>query len=231
MNDMTKRLSRREAILACAIGATGAAAAVSVSPFTAYAQDKYPESGVPATRVLIRRHESREVVVDKRQRLDWVPVAAGNGVATSLVSSATSAKVDDAAQIAVDFSLPSAAGIEALAIQDEIKEQDIEGIRARVSLAVSWGSDKSTIQIQKGTFSVTQIKPLYVYSNCFYGIMQKTHYLSEVFNGNSIVVETGWPSDPFNPEEDKWTCGGAVGGLITDLVGGEQYDFTVEIYL
>jgi len=69
-----------------------------------------------------------------------------------------------------------------------------------------------------------------IYSNAFYGVMQKEHYLSDMFNGKPLTVTTGWPSQPFNAEADQWTCGGAVGGLLTDLTNGEQQDFTVEIY-
>lgn len=103
-------------------------------------------------------------------------------------------------------------------------------VYARVAIGVNWGPDKSTIQIQRGTFEVSQSNPLVSYSNAFYGMMQKANYTSNTFNGKSLTIETGWPVDNFDAQVDAYTCGGAVGGEAMNFLTGEVFNFTFEIY-
>lgn len=115
---------------------------------------------------------------------------------------------------------------------EESKEfPDDFAIYAKITLGVYWGDDKSTIQLQRGTFEVSRSNPLISYSNTGYAMKQKTRHLQTMFNGNKTTVETGWPVDAFDSDLDKWTCGGAVGGMWTDLMTGETKGFNLEIYL
>jgi hypothetical protein len=114
--------------------------------------------------------------------------------------------------------------------EESVKESDGLEVYARVAIGVNWGPDKSTIQIQRGTFEVSQSNPLVSYSNAFYGMMQKANYTSNTFNGKSLTIETGWPVDNFDAQVDAYTCGGAVGGEAMNFLTGEVFNFTFEIY-
>lgn len=114
--------------------------------------------------------------------------------------------------------------------EEEISSEDLE-VNARVALGVLWGEDKNTIQIQRGTFSVTQKDPLVPFYNTSYAMMQKSHYMSDFFNGKEMTKETNWPIDPYNPSTDQHTCGGAVIGGGNNILTGEEFAFAVELYL
>lgn len=116
-------------------------------------------------------------------------------------------------------------------VEEEKESDESLGVYVRVVLGVMWGEGKNTIQIQRGTLSVSQRSPFVNYSNVSYAIMQKDRYLAESFNGQEKTVETGWPVDSFNVETDQYTCGGAVIGMGFNLLTGETFNYAVEIYL
>lgn len=116
--------------------------------------------------------------------------------------------------------------------KEEVQESDdtLE-MYVRLSLGVLWGENKESIQIQRGTFCVSQTSPLVSYSNTGYAMMQKSHYMTDLFSGKETTIETGWPIDPFNEAADQYTCGGAVTGSGFNLMTGEELWYTIELYL
>lgn len=230
MMSMTKKaVSRREAIALGVLGAAGVAVA-GVKPTTpAFAEEGRIDTG-PMVKAVIYDHITGKKV---SERCFPLLTAAFESAGGDLSLNKVCREVEDGITlITSEFNIPlKGSAASERAVIDEVKEDAFSGIKATVVLGVNWGANKSTIQIQRGTFSVTQVNPLVIYSNTFYGMMQKEHYLSDVFNGKPLTITTEWPSQPFDAEADQWTCGGAVGGLLTDLTNGEQQDFTVEIYL
>ena len=221
-------VSRRGAVKMGALGLVCAVASGLGAACPAFAD----EGAVPAnpkTRIIVRKHDTGETIYERELPLSADCVASGESVPSL---NRVAAEVSNGLILLdTEFVVPRSVGDAASrAVVDESQEDEFSGIKAKITLAVNWGANKSSIQIQKGTFSITQVNPLVIYSNAFYGVMQKEHYLSDMFNGKPLTVTTGWPSQPFNAEADQWTCGGAVGGLLTDLTNGEQQDFTVEIY-
>ena len=122
--------------------------------------------------------------------------------------------------------------LRASAYREETKESD-DGLELYVKLVlgVSWGEGQSSIQIQRGSFSVSQKSPLVTYSNTGYAMMQKSRFVSDLFNEPELTVETGWPADSFDTATDQYTCGGAVTGSGFNLMTGEEIYYTVELYL
>ena len=62
-------------------------------------------------------------------------------------------------------------------------------------------------------------------------MMQKDRFISDMFNGQLKTVETGWPSVSFDSSTDIYTCDGAVTGSGLNFMTGEEFWFTVELYL
>lgn len=115
---------------------------------------------------------------------------------------------------------------------EETKEADESiQVQARIMLGVLWGEEKTSIQITKGVFEVSQAHPLVSYSNAFYAIMQKSRYMGDSFNGKELTLEPNWPSDSYDEDQDQWTCGAGVGALAFNMMTGEEYNFTVDLYL
>ncbi len=228
MSTSMESVSRRGAVKMGALGMACAMVSGLGATYPAFADEGAPVVS-PRAKIVVRRHDSGEAVYERELFL-----SAGQVIDSEFEPSLSRVSAEANGGLVVfdtEFVVPRYGGKAASrAVVDETEEDEFSGIKATIALAVNWGANKSSIQIQKGTFSITQVNPLVIYSNAFYGLMQKEHYLSDVFNGKSLTVTTGWPVQPFDAQADQWTCGGAVGGLLTDLTNGEQQDFTVEIY-
>lgn len=78
---------------------------------------------------------------------------------------------------------------------------------------------------QRGVFPRAK-KPLVTFSNAFFALSQRGATIQELFNGQQRRVETKWDSVEYDPEQ--WIYGGAVGGLASNILTGEDYNYLVE---
>lgn len=135
--------------------------------------------------------------------------------------------VDDTSVYSLDILLRDADEY----VEESEENDDQSAVRAIVTIGANWGANQSTIQIVTGQFEIIQTNPLVTYSNTWYALMQKTHSIQQNYNGSRTQVNPGWGPDSVDLESDKWTCGGATGGMWTDLLTGQVSYFTVELYL
>ncbi len=132
-------------------------------------------------------------------------------------------------QTEVAFSVPSNLNVKIEKgdyIEYEKTDDEVSDFTAHVKIGVVWGVDRKMICLTNGEFSLEQKKPLVTFSNAFFALSQRGATIQELFNGQQRRVETKWDSVEYDPEQ--WIYGGAVGGLASNILTGEDYNYLVE---
>ena len=62
-------------------------------------------------------------------------------------------------------------------------------------------------------------------------MMQKDRFIQEMFNGQRVTIESGFPAISFDHSADLYTCGGGVGGAGFNILTGQGFNYQVDLYL
>ena len=219
-----KAITRRGLIRGGAFCAFGLMASSLVCPRTGFA---FQQSCDPVVRVEIRRGEKGAAAGLFESRLFAPRCQSSDKTGISIQSSSLSRGGSVELYSGV-CSIPLSLG--GYEVQEKESDDALE-VYVKMSLGVLWGDNKNSVQIQRGSFLVEQKSPFLNYSDIAYAMMQKDRFISDMFNGQLKTVETGWPSVSFDSSTDIYTCGGAVTGSGLNFMTGEEFWFTVELYL
>lgn len=221
-------LSRRNLMKLGVIGFTGIMASGIKSPLPAFASTPSPRNINPRLQILVKNPKTGKTLNSLSQYLDL----SKNTKITSNESIKILKYDTEYSNGSSVYSINTAINLDGSTYVEETEESSESlNVYAKITLGVLWGENKDSIQIQRGTFSVTQKNPLIPFYNTSYAMMQKTHYITDFFNGNETTIETNWPIDPYDSSTDQYTCGGAVIGGCNNILTGEEYSFAVELYL
>lgn len=230
-----RSLSRRDMFKMGAVGLLGLASAELLTASPAFASEFNSEQAaairnypVPMIRTTLVDSASNQPVRSfEAPLLHSANLRKINDDSHVSVNSASYCSKGSMLLYSVDLSLESADNY----VEESKENEDQTAVQARVTIGANWGPNQSTVQIVKGQFEIIQKNPLVTYSNTWYALMQKSHHIQQNYNGSFTQLEPGWGAESVNPETDAWTCGGATGGLWTDLITGQVSYFTVELYL
>lgn len=231
--------SRRDLLKFGAFGAAGLLAVAAASPAKALAGEEVGRStAFPIVKASITDSSTGELLAETNS-VDAASIASCPGVEPYVQINNVSRDLRDNSAgytAVIRYVFPVTDSMIENAIKlgyvEETRElgPDVE-MNAKITLGVDWGTDAGTVQIQRGTFEVSQKSPFITYNNTFYAMMQKDRFIQEMFNGQRVTIESGFPAISFDHSADLYTCGGGVGGAGFNILTGQGFNYQVDLYL